>query len=33
MNETVKLNIQISRKNVLLLNRIIERGVRLLLWF
>ena len=27
MNETVKLNIQISRKNVLLLNRIIERGL------
>lgn len=27
MNETVKLNIQISRKNVLMLTRIIERGL------
>lgn len=29
MNEIVKLNIQISRKNVLLLNRIIERGLNI----
>ena len=27
MNETVKLSVHISRKNVLLLNRIIERGL------
>jgi deoxyadenosine/deoxycytidine kinase len=27
MNETVKLNVHISRRNVLLLNRIIERGL------
>ena len=27
MNELVKLNIQISRKNVLLLTRIIEHGI------
>ena len=27
MNEMVKLNVHISRRNVLLLNRIIERGL------
>lgn len=27
MNENVKLNVHISRRNVLLLNRIIERGL------
>lgn len=27
MNETVKIDLKISRKNVLLLNRIIERGL------
>ncbi|MEO6931460.1 MAG: hypothetical protein ABI151_07530 [Chitinophagaceae bacterium] len=27
MNETVKISLQISRKNVLLLDRIIERGL------
>jgi hypothetical protein len=29
MNETVKIDLKISRKNVLLLNRIIERGLTL----
>ena len=27
MNETVKIDLKISRKNVLLLNRVIERGL------
>lgn len=27
MNETVKIDLRISRKNVLLLNRVIERGL------
>ena len=27
MNETVKIDLKISRRNVLLLNRVIERGV------
>lgn len=27
MNETVKLNVQISRKNILLLKRVIEKGL------
>jgi len=29
MNETVKMDMRISRKNVLLLNRVIERGLTL----
>ncbi len=29
MNETVKIDLKISRKNVLLLNRVIERGLSL----
>ncbi len=29
MNETVKIDMKISRKNVLLLNRVIERGLTL----
>lgn len=29
MNETVKIDLKISRKNVLLLNRVIERGLTL----
>jgi len=29
MNETVKIDFKISRKNVLLLNRVIERGLTL----
>ncbi len=29
MNETVKIDFKISRKNVLLLNRVIERGLNL----
>lgn len=27
MNETVKIDLKISRKNILLLNRVIERGL------
>ncbi len=29
MNDTVKIDLKISRKNVLLLNRVIERGLTL----
>ncbi len=29
MNETVKIDLKISRKNVLLLNKVIERGLSL----
>lgn len=29
MNETVKIDLKISRKNALLLNRVIERGLTL----
>lgn len=28
MNDTVKIDLKISRKNVLLLNRVIERGLK-----